>query len=139
MGVMKTLLVSLAALLAAPSEALPPAFLSPAPHDRARVFADCAGWLLALEEHQRLFDGPASERTAAHRAAFLDLLDAVLPDAEAQGLPAGTALSWRVVARAEQGALLSRAAFADDALAREPARATAIARVEACLRLLPSA
>lgn len=107
--------------------------------DRARVFADCAGWLLAVEEHQRLFDGPASERTAAQRAAFLDLLDAVLPDAEAQGLPAGAALSWRVVARAEQGALLSRAAFADDALARAPARAAATARVDACLRLLPAA
>jgi hypothetical protein len=137
MGAMKTILLSIVVLGASQAAASPPAQLSPAPHDRARIFAECAGWLLALEEHQRLFDGARSELTATHRAAFLDLLDAVLPDAEAQGLPAGTAMSWRVVARAEQGALLGRAAFAGDAWAREPARSAATARVDGCLRLLP--
>lgn len=132
MGALRTLLVALTALSATPSAALP---LSS--HERARVFADCAGWLLALEEHQRLFDGAASEVTAMRRAAFLDLLDAVLPDAEAEGLPAGQAMSWRVIARAEQRALLSRAAFAGDPLARAPSAAAATARVTSCLRLLP--
>jgi hypothetical protein len=132
MGALRTLLAALAAFCATPAAALPHSSV-----ERARVFADCAGWLLALEEHQRLFDGSASEVTADRRAAFLDLLDAVLPDAEAQGLPAGTAMSWRVIARAEQAALLTRATFAADPLARAPAETAAAGRVETCLRMLP--
>jgi hypothetical protein len=132
MGDVRTILAALAALCATHAAALPPSS-----HERARVFADCAGWLLALEEHQRLFDGAASEVTASRRAAFLDLLDAVLPDATAQGLPDGTALSWRVTARAEQAILLTRAAFAEDPLARPASAAAAEARVAGCLRLLP--
>ena len=132
MGALQTTLAALAALGATQAAALPHSSV-----ERARLFADCSGWLLALEEHQRLFDGLASEVTADRRAAFLDLLDAVLPDAEAQGLPAGTALSWRVTARAGQAALLTRAAFADDPHARGPAEAAASARIETCLRLLP--
>ncbi len=133
MGGMRTILVALAVSVASQAAALPHAA-----HERARVFADCAGWLLALEEHQRLFDGAASERTAAHRAAFLDLLGAVLPDAEAQGLPEGAALSWRVTARAEQGALLTRAAFASEPLARAPADVAARSRIAFCIGLLPT-
>jgi hypothetical protein len=134
MGALRTLGAALAALVATQSAALPVS-----PHERARLFADCAGWLLAVEEHQRIFDGPASEETARRRAEFLDLLDAVLPDAEAQGLPEGTALAWRVTARAEQSALLTRAAFAPDPHARGPALAAAEGRVSVCLGLLPTA
>ena len=132
MGVLRTFLAALGAFLATHAAALPNSA-----HERARIFADCAGWLLALEEHQRLFDGPASEVTAVRRAAFLDLLDAVLPVAEEQGLPAGAALSWRVTARAGQASLLTRATFADDLHAQSPAEAAATARIETCLRLLP--
>jgi hypothetical protein len=134
MGALRTLGAALAACVATQSAALPVSS-----HERARVFADCAGWLLAVEEHQRIFDGPASEATARQRAAFLDLLDAVLPHAEAQGLPPGMAMSWRVTARAEQSALLTRAAFAPDPLARGPALAAAEARVAVCEGLLPGA
>jgi hypothetical protein len=132
MGILRTVLAALAALGATHAAALPQSSI-----ERARVFADCAGWLLALEEHQRLFDGPASDVTADRRAAFLDLLEAVLPDAEAKGLPSGTALSWRVMARAGQATLLTRATFAEEPHARAPAEAAASARIETCLRLLP--
>jgi hypothetical protein len=134
MGALRTLGAALAACVATQSAALPVS-----PHERARVFADCAGWLLAVEEHQRIFDGAASEETARRRAAFLDMLDAVLPHAEAQGLPPGTAMSWRVTARAEQSALLTRAAFATDPRARAPALVAAEAREAACVALLPTA
>ncbi len=131
--------MSLAALLAAAGTATAAVALPHSPTERARLFADCAGRLLAEEEHLRLSDGAASETAAARRAAFLDLLDAVLPDARQGGLPDRAALHGRVGARAAQAALLSRAAFAADPLARAPARDAAGARIAACLRLLPGA
>ncbi len=63
-------------------------------------------------EHQWLTDGPASERTARSRDAMLSLVDAVLPPEVA---PA--ALHLRIEAKIAQAALLSRAAFARDAVA----------------------
>ena len=134
MGALKTFLVATLAVTATSAAALPHS-----PAERARTFADCAGRLAALEEHQRLFDGPASERTAGLRATFLDLLDAVTPDAVAYGLPPEDTLNRRVAARADHRGLLSRASFATDPLARAPAAEAASRHIAACTRLIPGA
>ena len=118
------------------SLAIPAMAIPVSPTERARVFADCAGRLQALEEHQRLFDGPASERTASLKHTFLDLLAAVLPDARAHGLPKGHTLNLRISARAAQRTLLSTATFAPDPLSRAPAEARAAERIATCKGLL---
>lgn len=87
-------------------------------------------------EHQFIFDGPGSEVSADKRDLFVQMLDAVLPDALGQGLPAAQALSWRIEAKAVQAALLRRAAFQADPLIAEPARAAAEARIAGCGALL---
>jgi hypothetical protein len=137
MGALKTILAVIATS-AAITAATQAAALPHSPTKRAELFAQCAGWLLALEEQQWLFDGPASEQTARYRAAFLDLLEATIPAATEQGLPAELPMSWRVIARAEQRTLLQQARFATDPLARAPADATARARIESCIGLLPA-
>jgi hypothetical protein len=77
-----------------------------------RDFSVCAGRYSALVEHQWLVDGPASEQAAEQRDAMLELVGAVMPVGMAT-----TAMGWRIEAKAAQGALLSRAYFAQDALA----------------------
>ena len=67
------------------------------PLEMLRVFADCTGRYTAVTEHLWLFDGAASEDTAARRNQFADLVEAVAPDAD---VPASTILGWRIAARA---------------------------------------
>ncbi|MEM9785214.1 MAG: hypothetical protein AAF801_01840 [Pseudomonadota bacterium] len=73
-------------------------------------FATCAGRLSAQMEFQWMFDGPASEQTARHRAAMINLIDAVMDPDEGR-----TVLHWRISAKLAQSALLTRATFNDDA------------------------
>lgn len=134
MGRIRTILIGLVLSAATSAGALPHS-----PSQQAQVFASCAGRLLALEEHQRLTDGPASEATAVLRNTFLDLLDAVLPDAYAYGMPPGYELQRRVMARAEQRSLLSQAAYATEMAARAPARAAADRHVAVCKALITGA
>lgn len=56
-----------------------------------------------------MFDGTASEKTKAQRAAVIDLIDAIMPpDAGRQ------VLHWRLSAKHAQSSLLTRATFNDD-------------------------
>ena len=89
-----------------------PAFADPLLKD----FAVCAGRFSALVEHQWLVDGPASERSAGTRDGLLALVEAV----EGPGM-AATVLGWRIEAKVGQAQLLSRAYFAQDAVAAERA------------------
>lgn len=100
------------------------------PLETLRMFADCTGRYTAVTEHLWLFDGPASEKTAARRDQFADLVGAVAPDTD---VSAAIILGWRIEARAAQGALLSAATFRRDARAA----ATARAYITRCDRLLP--
>lgn len=84
------------------------------PSQRAELFANCAGRLAALEEHQRMFDGSASERTRQIVNRFEALLEAVMPDAIDYGMPGRQVWSWRVNAKQAQSLLLSRATFSQD-------------------------
>ena len=56
-----------------------------------------------------MFDGPASEQTQKHRAAVLDLLDAVMVADDAVRV-----MQWRLTAKHAQAQLLTRAAFNRD-------------------------
>ena len=74
--------------------------------DLVRVFASCAGRLQAQMQHQWLISDPTADRTEAHRAAMIDLLDAVLPEGAGRD-----ALMHRSAARQAHAALLTRATF----------------------------
>ncbi|MEL6701000.1 MAG: hypothetical protein AAFO58_04885, partial [Pseudomonadota bacterium] len=82
------------------------------PSERVQVFAMCAGRYSALEEHQRFFDGAASEQAGSIRAEFESLIDAAMPDAVDWGMPQRMALDWRVTAKAAQAQLLHSGTFA---------------------------
>jgi hypothetical protein len=105
------------------------------PTERARVFADCAGIAAAVMEHGWLFG--TGEDAARQRELFLALLEAVLPDALARGLPGTQALAWRIEAKAAQKDLLATAAFHPAPERAAPAGRAAAARAAACTALLP--
>lgn len=123
-------------LLAALSTALPAAGLPFSPSERARVFALCTGHYSALVEHQRLFDGAVSEESQERRDLFADMLEAVLPDAVAYGMPAHQAMAWRIEAKAVQAALLSASVFNMVPGRAKPARAVAERNIARCDRLI---
>ena len=133
MGSLRTLLLAAAALAASDAMALPAS-----PVERVRIFADCAGRLDALEHHQWMVAGPASEITRAERIAFSDILAALIPDARAVGLPRLSAVSWRIEARAAQRALLETAEFSNDPARAADAGAMAEQYLITCRQLLLS-
>lgn len=93
-----------------------------------RIFASCTGRVSALREFQWNSDTPASERTSARLAQFIDLLEAIItPDSQAR------ALAWRVEAKAAQRGLLNDSRYRKDP--RLSAQASAF--VDNCLKLLP--
>lgn len=104
--------------------------------ERARLFADCAGRFLAVAEHEAMFDGTAADEAMARRDGFVDLLDAVLPDALGDGLAPSRVRSWRAEARATQRALLAAGEFNMHRDRAAAARDTAAAYVAVCTRLL---
>jgi hypothetical protein len=87
-----------------------------------REFAVCAGRFSALVEHQWMVDGPASDASAGTRDSLLALVAAV----EEPGMTAKV-MGWRIEAKVAQKALLTRAHFAGDAVAK--ARAAELLQV----------
>lgn len=127
MGSMKTLLVAtaLASALNGPLQALE--------NNALQTFATCAGRLSAVMEHQWMFDGPASERTAVHRAHLLDLVAAVMEPEHAPDV-----LQWRISGKQAQAVLLARSVFNSDADDAAWARAMALDFEQGCTGLLLS-
>lgn len=121
MSVLRKLILSAALVLG-----VTPAFgaFPSSPSEQLRVFATCAGRLSALEEHQRLFDGPASEKTAAQKRLFDDVISALIDDAVAYGMPRPQALNWQVQAKMAHAMLRQQATFGTS-----PSRADAAERV----------
>jgi hypothetical protein len=131
MGGLKTFLrmpVLLVALLIA---AFPPAPALAADRPGLRLFAHCAGRLSALVEDQWMFDGPASERTAAELRAMAGLVDAVMPDGAGPEV-----LSWRINAKEAYRALLTSARMADSPDRRTRAGLRAEALIAECRSLM---
>ncbi len=104
--------------------------------DRVQTFAACAGRLSALEENQRLFDGTASEETAARKAMFDLLIEATLPDAKREGLAGRQALHWQVDAKMAQAVLLQQATFGTNPKQVTRARQAAEQHLASCEQLL---
>ena len=113
--------------LAGAAQALPQS-----PSERAQLFATCAGRFSALAEHQRLFDGAASEVADAERETFEMLLDAVMPDARDWGMPGELALQWRLTAKMAQAELLHRSVFQTDAYVKTQSRRAADRLFDEC-------
>ena len=111
MGSLKTLSLALWIALLAPTvaQAFPQS-----PSERAQLFATCAGRFSALAEHQRFFDGAASEIAEAKQRGFENLLEAILPYALDWGLPGEQILDWRITAKMTQATLLHRGSFHSD-------------------------
>jgi hypothetical protein len=128
MSVLRTISVALVATLpAAPGSALP---LTAS--ERALAFAACAGRYAAEVEHHWLLHpdlGPAAE---VRRDAFLTLLEAIEPDAVDDGVPPYLLMATRIEEKAAQAALLQRAAFHLDPLAKEAALSAAERRIATC-------
>ncbi len=133
MSSIKTLIFC--ALLSAPAATFATA-LPFSPSERAYMFANCAGRLAALEEHQRMFDGPASEQTQKVVHQFEALIEAVMPDAIAYGMPGRQVWSWRINAKQAQSALLQRATFSQDARMITRAKAAAEDHIATCRALV---
>jgi len=72
-------------------------------------FSTCVGQLSAQMEFEWLFNGPASEVTEMRRAAMLELVQAVMGEADGPKV-----LNWRITAKQAQAALLTRATFNED-------------------------
>ncbi len=122
-----TYLTAFLSVLASPCLALPET-----PEGQVRFFAICAGRFSALAEHQRMFDGPASEHSDARRAEFETLIAAVQPDAHGRGVRGETILSWRIAAKSAQAQLLSQAAFQQGSARAEYARRTSVRLLDEC-------
>lgn len=133
MSGLKTFTLSLCTLCCLASTALG---LPNEPAERLKIFADCAGRFSALEEHQRLFDGPLSERTAQQIRYFDDIIAALLPDA---ALPGRKVLAWRIDAKMAQASLLQQATFGTTAPRKARADSLSSQYLQGCSGLLPSA
>ena len=112
---------------------LAPALPAAAEENPLRLFADCAGRLSAQMEHQWLMSDPASERTEAHRAAMLSLVDAVMTPDDGRDV-----LTWRIDAKQAHAVLLTRATFNKDAEDAAWAIEQAETHLAACTGLLLS-
>jgi hypothetical protein len=128
MSALRTISVALAATLAAaPCSALP---LTAS--ERALAFAACAGRYAAEVEHDWLLHPDQSPAAEARRDAFVTLLEAIEPDAIDDGVPPYLLMATRIEEKAAQAALLQRAAFHADPLAKEAALSAAERRIATC-------
>ncbi len=96
-----------------------------------KTFADCAGRLSALMEHQWLFSDPDANRTQNERAAMISLLEAVMPEDAARQV-----LAYRIEAKQAQAVLLTRATFNEDRQDAAWALARSDAEIGACRSLM---
>jgi hypothetical protein len=122
MGALETFLRSACLSLIVSVQTAPAIAQANAPStDPLHLFATCAGRLSAQVEDQWMFDGPASEKTAAELGAMAALIDASI--APSQG---AEVMNWRINAKVAYRALLHQVRFGTD-----PGRAAiAAARAE---------
>lgn len=122
---------ALALLVASAAAALPTRSF-----ERAEVFATCAGRLAALSAHQSAYDEPRPGLTDGMIETFEALLEAVLPDALAEGVPEDQAGKWRSGGWSEVAALLSIVHYSFDARKADRAELALAQRLAECTRLL---
>jgi hypothetical protein len=135
---MKTFRAGTAAMILGLSPALPlwAGTIPASPSARLQIFETCAGRLSAEIAHRWLIDPASADGVAEMRDDFDAVIEAVLPDALAWGLPAAMPMHWRVSAKATHGALLSTATFGLDPAQAARARKIATAHLAACNGIL---
>ena len=106
------------------------------PSERAKLFATCAGHLGALAVQQRTAAPVKAPETEAMRQTFEMLLDAVMPDAVAHGMPESTAYNWRFNAWLDNADILNEVAFSFDETRAQRAQQLVDARLATCRDLL---
>lgn len=103
---------------------------------QAELFAVCSGRLAALATHQKYMKSSDSSDSERLRREFDMLLDAVLPDAESQGVPPGQAKRWRSQGWAEMAGYLADVQYSFDQSVADTALAASASRVEQCRDVL---
>lgn len=102
--------------------------------ERARDFATCLGRYAAEMDHHRLL-GDDTAQAAQRYATFAALLEAVQPDAVADGLAPRRLLAYRSGAKDAQSRLLHQAQYSVDARRARHARSLARQYLASCDRL----
>lgn len=115
MGGLRTLLL----ILAGAASTAGATTLPWSPSERVQLFATCAGRYAALAEHQRFFDGAASDRATDMQEIFQELIEATLPEAVDWGMPGRQALDWHITAKMATASLLNSAEFGTNQRRRE--------------------
>ncbi len=109
------------------------------PSERAKLFATCSGYLGALAVLQRNIDPKEARKTEEMRNTFDALLDAVLPDATAHGMPREVAWNWRFNAWIDQSEILNDVSYSVDTGRATRAQSVADHRYAICREvILPS-
>ena len=102
-----------------------------APSDQAQAFATCIGRYTALRDFGWLI-GNANPVAETRRALFEDLLEAVLDDAQQDGLSGPELLNMRIAARLAQSRLLSLAQLEPGNTRAARAKAMAYREMRVC-------
>lgn len=124
MGSLKTFIVGLVLAVSVPL----PAVAADGIH---WIFANCTGRLSAQMEHQWLINDANADRTKAHRAAMLALLEATMPADRGRDV-----LARRIEAKQAQAVLLTRATFNNDADDAQWALRRAEMEISQCVGML---
>ena len=109
------------------------------PSARAEIFAKCSGDLGALATFRRNHVGGDHREPKELQNTFDMLLEAVLPDAVAYGMPEHQAANWRFNAYVSHNDLLNSVAYSMDERRKDLSRKASEARIEACRSLVLSA
>jgi hypothetical protein len=126
-------LVLVAALQTAAVSAAP---LPARAFERAELFANCAGRYAALATHQRgLVDGRPDEADRLTES-FDGLLEAILPDALAEGVPDGQARRWRSDGWVEIAVLLRDMQYSTDQRRADAAGRRLLQQIASCRMIL---
>lgn len=104
--------------------------------ERAEMFATCSGRLSALATRQRAHADNEAATTAELSALFETLLEAVLPDALHEGVPANQPAQWRSQGWTEVAALLADMDYSFDAGLAARAQQAVQQRIATCRAVL---
>ncbi len=103
-----------------------------------REFAACAGRYSAQMEWRWLMSVEGADVSAANRAYFVDLIEAVMPEALNDGLHPRDVLAWRIEAKHAQAKLMQVATFSQEADVATPAVQSAVHYLSYCDAMLPT-
>ncbi|WP_168797940.1 hypothetical protein [Pacificoceanicola onchidii] len=105
--------MSLMLTLGASLATMPLAAMPSGVREQAEHFASCLGRFSAAMEHEWLMGRDGADALESRRL-FESLLEAVQPDARAEGLSGSDILHLRIEAKFAQARLMQLAAFSDD-------------------------